>query len=586
VFAVFLAMGAWRMARHRALVRRAPAIEALGSVTVLCTDKTGTLTENRMAVAELVAGSQHAAPSGPLAPAVRELLRVADRACPEHPTDPMERAIRSAAASPATSERRVHDYPLRPDLLATTHVWAEPLTQAGSVACKGAPEAIVSLCALPAEEAARVLAQVRAMATRGLRVLAVASARWSGPPASLPMSPRGFDFEWRGLVGLADPLRAGVPAAVSQAQQAGVRVLMLTGDHPDTARAIATQAGLRRPEVVMTGDELGRLDDAGWARAAAEVDVFARVRPEDKLRLVRALKAAGAVVAMTGDGVNDAPALVAAHVGVAMGARGTDVAREAASIVLLDDDFVTVVQAIRHGRTIYDNLVRAMRYILAVHVPITGLALLPLLLGAPLILLPVHVVFLELIIDPASSLVFEREPASADVMQRGPRAPQQRLFDAATFFGSLAQGLVAFVAVVAIYLGAAGLGLAERQTAALAFVALIAGNLGLVALNRTPGTRRWLPGNNPAFLIVASGALSVLVLATQVQPVALLFRFVPPPWPWWSVALALPLLLLLLVDAGRGVFRRRGAAAVARAGLVPHRRADTAQPARPAPRRG
>jgi Ca2+-transporting ATPase len=332
---------------------------------------------------------------------------------------------------------------------------------------------------------------------------------------------------------------------------------MLTGDHPETARAIATQAGLRRAQVVMGGAELARLDGDALARAAADIDVFARVRPDDKLRLVRALAAAGAVVAMTGDGVNDAPALVAAHVGVAMGARGTDVAREAASIVLLDDNFVTVVEAIRHGRTIYDNLVRAMRYILAVHVPITGLALLPLLFGAPLVLLPVHVVFLELIIDPASTLVFEREPAATDVMRRPPRARNHPLFDVPTFFGSLGQGLAVFAAVAAVYLFASRQGVAPAPLAALAFTALVAGNLGLIVANRSRLGRRWSLASNPVFFIVVVAALAMLGLATQSIAIGRWFRFAPPDPLLSLLAFALPLVVLALVEVARRGFGRR-----------------------------
>jgi Ca2+-transporting ATPase len=327
----------------------------------------------------------------------------------------------------------------------------------------------------------------------------------------------------------------------------------LTGDHLETARAIAAQAGLANSGEVVLGSELA-LDGAALTQRAREINVFARVKPDHKLRLVDALKRDGQVVAMTGDGVNDAPALTAAPVGVAMGERGTDVAREAASIVLLDDNFVTVVRAIRHGRVIYDNIVRAIRYILAVHVPITGLAILPLLFGGPLVLLPLHVVFLELIIDPASTLVFEREPATDDVMRRPPRSPSRRLLDARTLFGSLGQGLVVFAAVAATYALGRASEIPAPQLAALSFTALVVGNLGLIVVNRAGAAqRRWWRQSNPAFWIVSLSALGLLFLVTRFAGPGQPFRFAPPPLDLSVVALLLPLLGLGLIEGLRGI---------------------------------
>ncbi|WP_141233398.1 HAD-IC family P-type ATPase, partial [Lysobacter antibioticus] len=351
--------------------------------------------------------------------------------------------------------------------------------------------------------------------------------------------------------------RGGVADAIGQARTAGVRVIMLTGDHVATARAIAAQAGMDRCDSVALGADLERLDDAAVMRCIQDTDVFARVKPEHKLRLVEALKRAGEVVAMTGDGVNDAPALMASHVGVAMGGRGTDVAREAASIVLLDDDFVTVVRAIRQGRVVYDNIVRAIRYILAVHVPITGLALLPLLFGAAPMLMPLHVVFLELIIDPASTLVFEREPADPGVMRRPPRPPSQRLLDMRTLFGSLGVGLAVFAAVAAVYVLGRSAALPTSQLAALCFTALISGNLGLVALNCRRGDRRWIWRSNPAFWTIVACALGTLVLITRIPSLGIWFRFSPPPVAGSLLAFLAPLAGLVLIEAATRVLRRR-----------------------------
>ncbi|WP_147652680.1 cation-translocating P-type ATPase [Vulcaniibacterium gelatinicum] len=562
VLTVFLALGAWRMARHRVLVRRPPAIEALGAVTVLCTDKTGTLTENRMALARLQPPrAEPLAPDAGLDHDARALLQCAALASDADGLDPMDRAIHATAAARTGSAAQaqavcLERYPVAPGLPAYAAAWRLPDHDTILVACKGAPETIAMLCALDDGERAQVLAQAAAMATQGLRVLAVAEARVdadAGPPAALP----GLPFVWRGLLGLADPLRAEVPAAVAEARAAGVRVILLTGDHVETARAIAAQAGVsERPEVAL-GAELERLDDDGLHALLSRVDVFARVRPEHKLRLVQALRRSGEVVAMTGDGVNDAPALMAAHVGVAMGGRGTDVAREAASIVLLDDDFVSVVRAIRMGRTIYDNIHRAARYIIAVHVPITGLALLPLLLGMPLILLPLHVVFLELIIDPVSAIVLEREPPAPDLMRRPPRAPGRRLVDTATFLASLGYGLAVFTAVATVYLLGRGLALPPPQTGAAAFAALVAGNLGLVLVQRETSGPPWrsLLRPNRAFQVVSVCALAMLAVIVCTETAGAWFRFAPPP-PWLGLlALALPWLVLAALFAAVRRFR-------------------------------
>ncbi|HEX8969365.1 MAG TPA: HAD-IC family P-type ATPase, partial [Chloroflexota bacterium] len=412
VLTVFLALGAWRIARNHVLTRRVPAIEALGAATVLCVDKTGTLTQNRMSVARLsVPGASHDVDGGRLPTAFHRLIDVGALASQVDPFDPMERAIKQvhehhlgARARAAGPGILVRDYPLTDQFLAVVHVWQMPGESGYTVAAKGAPEAIATLCHLDEAGRRRLSADVQSMAGDGLRVLGVAHASLDYTPA-LPDDPTSFPFTLLGLVGLADPIRATVPGAVAECYRAGIRVVMLTGDYPVTAQNIARQIELRPIDPVITGPEIDSLDDAALEAHAQRASIFARVRPEQKLRLVRALKADGEIVAMTGDGVNDAPALKAADIGIAMGERGTDVAREAAALVLLDDDFTSIVRAVRLGRRIFDNLRKAMSFLVAVHVPIAGLSVLPVVLGWPLILLPVHIVFLELIIDPACSIV-------------------------------------------------------------------------------------------------------------------------------------------------------------------------------------
>jgi Ca2+-transporting ATPase len=367
-----------------------------------------------MSVARLaVAQAEHEVDEGPLPAAFHRLVELGMLASQVDPFDPMERAIKQlheqrllAQAGGALPGTLLRAYPLSDTLLAMSHVWRVPGEAGAVVAAKGAPEAIAELCHLDSAQRTRLGAQVRAMAEAGLRVLSVAEARvWD--EASLPDDQREFDFNLVGLIGLADPIRATVPGAVAESYRAGIRVVMLTGDYPLTAQNIARQVGLRPLEPVVSGAEIDALDDAALEENTRHASIFARVRPEQKLRLVRALQSSGEIVAMTGDGVNDAPALKAADIGIAMGERGTDVAREAAALVLLDDDFTSIVRAVRLGRRIFDNLRKAIAFLLAVHVPIAGLAVLPVLLGWPLILLPAHLVFLELIIDPACSIAFE-----------------------------------------------------------------------------------------------------------------------------------------------------------------------------------
>ena len=456
ILTVFLALGAWRISHQKVLTRRVTAVEALGAITVLAVDKTGTLTMNRMAVAELTSGEQHFRPEGAseLPEHFHLLAEFAMLATPADPFDPMEKAIQHFGHQWLQGTEHVHDgrepefeYALSGEILAMTRVFASDEPNVHLLATKGAPEAVADLCHLDAAQQGAIRRQVEAMAERGLRVLGVARGRWKGAapaPGQSPLWPQSqhdFDFDFLGLVALADPPRTEVPAALAECRRAGVRVIMMTGDHPATARAIAQQVGLSdRPDVI-TGAQLEGLDDASLSERLRHVDLCARLKPQHKLRLVQLLRASGEVVAMTGDGVNDAPALKAADVGIAMGERGTDVAREAAALVLLDDSFARIVAAIRQGRRIDSNIRKAVRFVFAVHVPIIGLALVPTLLHWPVLLLPVHIVLLELLIDPACSIVFEAEAEDSDTMARAPRPVSDSPFAAAPLLWSVLQGL-------------------------------------------------------------------------------------------------------------------------------------------------
>ncbi|MEQ1756738.1 MAG: cation-translocating P-type ATPase [Vicinamibacterales bacterium] len=538
VLTVFMAMGAWRISRARVLTRRAAAIETLGSATVLCTDKTGTLTENRMTVAELRReGSEVFRPRDPstMPEAFHDLVEFGVLASAKDPFDPMEKAFHELGGQALAGTGRmrgtewtiVKAYSLQPDLLAMSHVWqATDSGQDSIVAAKGAPEAIADLCHLGAVERAALTQSVDQMAAEGLRVLGVARARFAGD--AWPATQHDFVFEFLGLVGLADPLRESVPDAVNECRTAGIKVVMITGDYPATAQAIARQAGLDAVDV-LNGQDLEKLSAEELAGRVRTATVFARIMPEQKLRIVNAFKANGDIVAMTGDGVNDAPSLKAAHIGIAMGGRGTDVAREASSIVLLDDDFGSIVKSVRLGRRIYDNLRKAMGFIFAVHVPIAGLALLPLLLGLPILFGPMHIAFLEMVIDPVCSLVFEAETEEDNVMRRPPRSPDEPLFSGALIGWSLLQGSFAFVLVAIIFIVASRRGMPEAEVRALTFFSLVLTIVGLIFVNRSFSASlvTALRRPNPALVWVLLAVTTMLGL-TLLWPFASgLFRFGP-----------------------------------------------------------
>lgn len=536
VLTIFLAMGAWRIAQKNVLTRRVSAIETLGAATVLCVDKTGTLTQNRMSVSKLSAGGvvlDVSEPSlSPLPDAFAQLVTFGVLASQPDPFDPMEKALhRLEAEAPAavpTSRsdwRILRQYALSPQLLAMSHVWKAPEHRYPIVAAKGAPEAIAALCRFDTGQKETLAREVTALAAQGLRVLGV--ARQIREAEILPDDQQEFAFTFLGLLGLADPVRPTVAPAVQECYSAGIRVLMITGDYPETARSIARQIGLQSPEETISGEELTRMSAETLQQRIRSVNIFARVMPEQKLLLVNALKADGEIVAMTGDGVNDAPALKAAHIGIAMGKRGTDVAREAADLVLLDDDFSSIVQAVRSGRRIYTNIKDAMAYIMAIHIPIAGLSLLPVLFGWPLILLPAHIVFLELIIDPACSIVFEAEPEEPETMQRPPRNPKEPLFTRQAVGLSLLQGVSVLLFALAVFGVALYRGQGAADARALTYTTLVAGNLGLILTNlswsRTILQTLRMP--NRALWWVLGGVLTSVGLVLYLPFLRQLFHF-------------------------------------------------------------
>ena len=561
VLTIFLAVGAWRIGKARVLTRRSAAIETLGSTTVLCTDKTGTLTENRMAVAQLwlpAEGATEIDLRQGIPDKYASLIETGKFASAVVAIDPMEVAIHEAGRSSdrptADAWTFVHSYGLRPDLLAMSNVWQTP--EKLIVAAKGAPEAIATLCRLDAKQSEQMMRAADVMAEQGIRVLGVAVADTTNPqPAE---SHRDYHFSLVGLIGLADPLRASVPSAVAECRAAGVRVMMITGDYAKTARSIALQAGLADGEV-LTGTEMDGLDDAQLAERLRSVTICARIMPEQKLRIVEALKAAGEIVAMTGDGVNDAPSLKAAHIGIAMGKRGTDVAREASAIVLLDDDFGAIVKAITLGRRIYDNIRKAMAFIFAVHVPIAGFALAPLLLGLPILFGPIHIALLEMVIDPVCAFVFEAEEEEPNIMTRPPRAPDERLFSWGMIAWSVFQGATAFAILAGIYAFALLQGFDERYVRALVFFALVAAILALIFVNRSYGASviRALGRKNKALLYVLSSLVVISLVILFVPMIATLLKFGSLDWQDFLMAFAGSAAVLLFLQAMKLVVFRQ-----------------------------
>lgn len=533
VLTVFLALGAWRISQNNVLTRRMPAVETLGAATVLCTDKTGTLTQNRMRVKKIFAGGEFFlldTSEERLPEAVHQLVEYSILASQIDPFDPMEKAFRQLGNDYLAKTEHLHsnwklvqEYPLSRELLAMSRVWRSPGGEQYVIAAKGAPEAIADLCHLDDAGRQELSLKITVMASEGMRVLGVAKACLRG---NLPPQQHDFKFHFLGLIGLEDPVRPGASDAIRECYKAGIRVVMITGDYPATAQAIAAQIGIPSDKVI-TGPEMAKMDDATLFQQVREVSIFSRVVPEQKLRLVSALKANGDVVAMTGDGVNDAPALKSADIGIAMGGRGTDVARESASLVLLDDAFSSIVAAVRQGRRIFDNIKKAMAYILAIHVPIAGMSLIPVLLQWPLVLFPVEVVFLELIIDPACSVVFEAEPEEADIMSRPPRDPRMPLFSRRTIVLSLLQGLMVLTIVLAVYAVSLYRGQGEAEARTLTFTTLIIANLGLILTNRSWSRTilETLNSPNPALWWVVGGALVFLGAVLYIPSMRNLFGF-------------------------------------------------------------
>ncbi len=559
ILTLFMALGAWRMARVRVIARQAPAIEALGSVTVLCVDKTGTLTRNEMTVSEVqidhrVIPAHEAVDSED----GLQLLRIASLAAPKTPFDPMDKAFRALVDIEVITEGliSVAEFPVIKERLAYIHIWRQGPSLL--VAAKGAPEHIAKLCGIEGVAIEEIFQRVSSAGEKGLRVIAVATAVGEiGKTESI----EGFEFQFLGLTFLKDPIREGVPASVLECVTAGIRTIMITGDHPTTAKSIAQEIGLQSSSGVLTGTDLALLSDDELSERVQSCQIFARVTPNDKLRLIRALQANGEVVAMTGDGINDAPALRAADIGIAMGGRGTDVAREAAHLIITDDDFTSIVAGVRRGRAIYANIQKAMTYVIAIHIPIFGMALVPVLVADwPLILVPALIAFHEVIIDPASSIAFEVESPDPKIMSQPPRKPRSGIFDRREMLLALLQGLSIFALVFAIFIGNIASNTSEEKIRSLTFAALVIANVVLILINRSRTLTLWealVKRRNVAIPWLIIGAMTLLLMLLNIPLLRDAFDLASLEWREYLLLLALSYLSVSWLDLHKIITGRR-----------------------------
>ena len=549
ILTLFLAIGAWRMSQVRVITRRPSAIESLGSISVLCVDKTGTITQNKMTIVEVQISSERFVLNSFNIPSpAMKLIETGALACPSSIFDPMDLAFRELITDVSLFDKAesIREYPVESSRMAYIHIWK--LRDSIKVAAKGAPETIARLCKLDAEEVKRLNEEVHVAADSGYRVLAVAQLSLENE-SLIPKDIEDLKMQFVGLAFLQDPLRDGVVDSIQHCASAGIRTIMITGDHPNTAIAIARKIGLPDAERCVTGPEIENSTDQELKGLISHISVFARVVPEHKLRIVRALQASGEIVGMTGDGVNDAPALRAADIGIAMGKRGTDVAREAASLIITDDDYTSIARGIHRGRATYANLQKAMSYVVAIHIPIFGLALLPIFSSNwPLILLPGLVAFHEVIIDPACSIVFEEESPDPEIMRREPRGIQSKIFSRSELILSITQGATVFLAILILFLISFNMGRSDDEIRSLVFGSLMFSNIGLILTNRSrrlTSLQAFRQRENRAIKWILLGALAIVLSLLTFEPFRKVFdlgAITLQDWIW--------ILLISLIGVG------------------------------------
>ena len=560
ILTLFLAIGARRMSRVRVIARKAAAIEALGSVSVLCVDKTGTLTMNQMTISEVHCDGQLVKVGGSETPTnFIKLARTGTLAGPKNPIDPMDKAFHALwEISSEDGLESIEEFPVESERLAYVHIWR----QHGKVfaAAKGAPETISQLCKLNHSEHEQIQSDTSEAGNRGFRVLAIAHGELQGD-VSAPIDLKNIRFNYLGLALLHDPVRPGVVEAIRECTNAGIRTIMITGDHPTTALSIAREIGIGDGEHCITGDQISAMSDSDLATSLRTISVFARVAPEHKLKLVRALRLDGYVVGMTGDGVNDAPALRAADIGIAMGGRGTDVAREASSLIITDDNFTSIVEGVKKGRGIFANLQKSISYVVAVHIPIFGMSIIPILnRDWPLILLPALVAFHEVIIDPACSIVFEEEPPDPEIMTKPPRPIDSRLVGPREILLPSLLGFSVLIAVVGVFRYGITHSFTDGEVRSLCFSTLIFANLFLILCNRSRTltiveTLRNRRNRALPWILVAGFALAISL--TSIQSLGQLFSLSPISFFTYPATLALAYVSISWHDLLKIVRRQR-----------------------------
>ncbi len=532
-FTTFMALGAWRLMKQGIVVKQMKTVETLGSATVICTDKTGTITENKMSLAKVfvLASGQITDVSASFTEEEKKLITLAMWASEPIPFDPMEIALHISYKTLIQKDERpdfkmVHEYPLGGKPPMMTHVF-EDSTGKRIIAAKGAPEALINISVLTAIEKQQIQDAINVITTEGYRVLAVGEANFGS--GNFPATQQEFQFTFKGIVAFYDPPKKNIQTVLENFYKAGIAVKIITGDNAATTSAIAKQIGFRGYEKSITGDELLKLGDAELRNSVANTNIFTRMFPDAKLKIIDALKANNEIVAMTGDGVNDGPALKTAHIGIAMGKKGTEIAKQAASLILVDDDLSKMVDAVAMGRKIYSNLKKAIRYIISIHIPIILTVFIPLALGwvYPNIFSPVHIIFLELIMGPTCSIIYENEPMEKNMMTQLPRPFTTTFFNARELSTSILQGLMITAGTLLCYQYAVGKGFSESYTRTMVFTVLIAANIFLTLVNRSfyYSIFTTLKYKNNLVLVIISITVLITALLLYIKPLGTFFKF-------------------------------------------------------------